>query len=608
MCGIAGIWDWSERQMAKSKIKIMTDEISHRGPDGEGAWFSEDGSIALGHRRLSIIDLSEKGKQPMIYAERYVITFNGEIYNYLEIKNQLTQKGFVFNTATDTEVIIAAYSFWGAKCLEQFDGMFAFAIYDKEIQELFCARDRFGEKPFYYYIDDEKLIFASEMKAIWAAGVNHSIDDYSMYLFINMGLHEDPADKTRTFFSNIKRLQAGHYMLFRKGQFIEQKKYWEINLAKKKLDISFEQACETFRELFFLSVKRRLRSDVPIGTSLSGGLDSSAVALTMYQMLSGASVQKCFSARFNDPMLDEFFFMQKVVKNKSIDHFTTYPSVDNLINEIERIVYYQEEPFLSSSIYAQWEVFKIAKENGVTVLLDGQGADEILAGYTYYFDPFFRETYRKKGLKALNQEIKSSKSNNEFSQEIVVDNMFKLRSLFPTFFIVSKNIKRHIVGAGSTAYIHKELHRAYHHKKNPFSVFQELDESLLYSTSVSGLDKLLRFADRNAMAHSIEVRLPFLFHELVEFLFSLPSDYKIHNGWTKAPIRFGLSDLLPDEVCWRKSKLGFQTPQKSWEKNASFAAIMNEYQQIAVKNKYINPKAPPCWEGFITGVFISKNQ
>jgi asparagine synthase (glutamine-hydrolysing) len=603
MCGIVGIWSNTINNFDEKVIKKMTDVISHRGPDGEGSWISDDKTLVLGHRRLSIIDLSEMGKQPMIYADRYVITFNGEIYNYIEIKEQLKQEGYSFNTATDTEVIMAAYNYWGINCLEQFDGMFAFAIYDKQKQELFCARDRFGEKPFHYAFDEEKFMFASEMKSLWAAGVNRSIDDYSIYLFINMGLHEDPSDKTRTFFSKIKRLKPGHYFTYKKGGNVIQKCYWKLK-SELKNDISFNDACIKFRELFELSISRRLRSDVDVGTSLSGGLDSAAVALVMNNVLRNSSYQKSFSARFNDPVLDEGFYMQKVIEKSGIANVEIYPKVESMINNIESIMYHQEEPFASASIFAQWEVYKLAKQNNVSVLLDGQGADEVFAGYTHFFEPYFREIYKNNGKSALLDAYKNYLLNNVIDDKIDINTIFLIETKRPIFFNRLRILKRAFKGVNSVIDIHPHLYNEFKRVNSPFNFFSDLNSSLSFYTSISGLDKLLRFADRNSMANSIEVRLPFLSHELVEFVFRLPSDYKIRNGWTKALIRYGLEDVLPKEITWRKNKLGFQPPQKVWEKSKLFIDYAYDMQQFAIKEKYISDSAKISWNGLVTGLFV----
>ncbi|OFY18576.1 MAG: asparagine synthase (glutamine-hydrolyzing) [Bacteroidetes bacterium GWF2_33_38] len=604
MCGIAGVWYNTSIYADKTVIKKMTDAIVHRGPDGDGFWYSEDNGLLLGHRRLSIIDLSINGSQPMKYRSRYVITYNGEIYNYLELKDLLTKKGYRFFTATDTEVIMAAYDFWGIQCLKYFDGMFAFCLYDNEKDLIFCARDRFGEKPFHYAINKNLFMFGSEMKSLWAAGVDKTIDDYSMYLFLNFELHEDPTDKTRTFFKHIKRLKPGHYFIYQRGKEIKQEKYWEI---KQEINtyISFDEACLKFKEMLFSSIKLRLRSDVAIGTSLSGGLDSSSVALVMNQINKNSILQKSFSARFDDASLDEGFYMNKVVENRNIEHFSVYPQISNLVKDIEKIIYHQEEPFAGASISAQWEVFKLAKENGVTVLLDGQGADEVFAGYTHFFKTYFREIYLKNGRKALNVAYNNYLNCNIVKEDIKINKQFLFETKFHKAFYELRILKQKLVGVNSSAHIHPDLKNAFKNNLAPFNTYVDLNASLEHYTSNSGLDKLLRFADRNSMAHSVEVRLPFLSHELVEFAFTLPSEYKIREGWTKAIIRHGLNDILPDEIAWRKNKLGFQPPQKEWETDSEFIKKAKYYQQIAVENKYIKPNANFIWNGFMAGVFIN---
>lgn len=603
MCGIAGIFNTSSLPVKKEDIRKMTDALTHRGPESDGFWV--DGTVGLGHRRLAIIDLSEKGRQPMHYMGKNVITYNGEIYNYIELRHFLIKKGYNFNSDTDTEVILASYDYWGTNCLLHFDGMFAFAIYNRQSEELFCARDRFGEKPFHYYFDNERFMFASEMKSLWAVGADKSIDDYFVYLYLNMGLHENPNDRKRTFFKTVFRLMPGHYFIYRKGQKINQIKYWSINSPMRESDISFQEACDKFKELFFKSVSFRLRSDVPLGTSLSGGLDSSAVALVMYSLNKDAASQICFSARFNDKDLDEGYYMQKVVENKNIEHHETYPNEQNLMSEMKTIMYHQEEPFASASIFAQWEVFKLAKQKGVTVLLDGQGSDEILAGYSHFFKSFFREKYLYSGKKALHKAIDGYQRNNIVTNPIHVDMKFLAEARCPETQQILRNIKRRTIGVSATPEIHKDLHGAYKHIKAPFAIFTSLNPELNYFTTVSGLEKLLRFADRNSMAHSLEVRLPFLSHELVEFLFTLPSDYKIYEGWTKALIRYSLSDMLPKEVAWRKIKLGFQPPQEQWFKRDGFFDFAKCLQDVAITEKYISPKANVGWNGLVIGAFVN---
>ena len=282
MCGIAGIVSFN-KEIELNTIRCMTKSIQHRGPDGDGHWIDPTGHIALGHRRLSIIDLSEKGKQPMHYKNRYTITFNGEIYNYLEIKDDLEDKGYSFISDSDTEVLLALYDQKKEDCLHDLDGMFAFAIWDAVEEVLFCARDRFGEKPFHYAVHEDAVYFASEMKALWAAGVPKRIDE-EMQSYFNLTLSTQKSSNLQlTYYHGIHRLVHSHWMKIDIQGNIQIQKYYDINWKEQNKDISFEDACSEFNRLFQLGLTRRFRADVPIGTSLSGGLDSSSIVCNLSQ-------------------------------------------------------------------------------------------------------------------------------------------------------------------------------------------------------------------------------------------------------------------------------------------------------------------------------------
>lgn len=296
--------------------------------------------------------------------------------------------------------------------------------------------------------------------------------------------------------------------------------------------------------------------------------------------------------------------MQKVVEGTSIEHFETWPDAMGLIANFEKLLYHQEEPFGTASIYAQWEVFKLAKEKNVTVLLDGQGADEVLAGYTHFFLPFFREIFLRYGHSRLKQEYRYYLENNIVEKPIPIDLRFKLETQYPSLVKSLRAFKSKNIGVNKSKEISDSLYKSFKHKKTPFIQFNTLNDALDYFTTISGLDKLLRFADRNSMAHSREVRLPFLFHELVEFVFSLPSDYKIKEGWTKALLRHGLKDMIPQEIVWRKNKLGFQPPQKQWEKSQQFITLAKECKNVGVKYKYLSLDAPLNWKTLVLGIFL----
>lgn len=602
MCGIAGIYT-SYSSGLFPVLKKMTDSLVHRGPDGEGFWIDEDEGIALGHRRLAIIDLSDAGKQPMTYQNKFTITFNGEIYNYLEIRKTLNEFGYKFYTDSDTEVILAAYDLWGPECLQRFDGMFAFALYDIEKKLLFCARDRFGEKPFFYSLSSQKFVFASEMKALWKADVSNSVNNRLLYLFLTYGLHDDPCEPSHTFFNEIFRLKPAHYIIYKKNVPPEQICYWKINPEKVDKTITFDEACNKFRELFITSVTRRLRSDVPVGTSLSGGLDSSSVVCTIDLLKQSDEVQKTFSARFQDPLLDEGKFMADVVKNKNIAHHCTWPDEVKMTESLEKIMFHQEEPFATSSIYAQWEVFALAKKENTTVLLDGQGADEYLSGYTHFLAPFLRELYTNRGLGAFKNERNKILKNNPPHEVPDAGFMFMAESVFPGLYRASRKTKSILLGNKDFQFTAPELNKPFRNSFPPFPIFNNLNSALHYATFHSGLEKLLRFADRNSMAHSREVRLPFLYHELVEFVFLLPSHYKIYNGWTKGLLRYSMQKNLPESITWRKNKLGFQAPQHTWEKSKIWNEWSGEFHLQAIKNKRINKDSPITWKTVNAGLF-----
>src|SRR6266487_2367918 len=289
MCGIAGIIQTNPTEYNKEHLKKMTDALSHRGPDGEGFWQNGSSNVLLGHRRLSILDLTDAAAQPFHYLDRYTILHNGEIYNYLELRDELSKKGYSFRTQTDTEVLVAAYDHWKEDCVEEFDGMFAFAIWDEKEKELFAARDRFGEKPFHYIHDAERktFLFASEIKAFRVLGLGKEFNKKMLFNFLTIGYTDNPNQPDETFYENVKKLPAASFLKikFQRGILIEIEKYWDIDAETKNKKITDEEAIERFRELFTISVKRRLRSDVPLGTSLSGGLDSSSIAATISQLL-----------------------------------------------------------------------------------------------------------------------------------------------------------------------------------------------------------------------------------------------------------------------------------------------------------------------------------
>lgn len=594
MCGIAGIISKDTGRISRDNIIKMTDAIAHRGPDGTGCWINGTGEVGLGHRRLSIIDLSTEANQPMHYLDRYSIIFNGEIYNYPELKESL--KGSPFSTQSDTEVILALYDKYKEDCLKYMDGMFALVIYDDQTKQIFAARDRFGEKPFFYsYVSGKHFIFASELKALWAGGVPREVNHKILFNFLAHDFITNPDDLSETFYNGCTRLVHGHYLKLSVNSLddLQIKRYYDIDDSVQDHTISEDEAAEKFRELFTTSVKRRLRSDVPVGSSLSGGLDSSLVVCVIDQLInnSGQS-QQTFSARFPGFAKDEGRFMEMVTGQTNSRPNYVYPDGEGLLKDFDQLCYHQEEPFKSASIYAQYCVMKTAKEKEVTVLLDGQGADEYLAGYHSYYNQYFNElrlTYPSK-YRPEYEAYKQLQQGNAVNNVVKKDLEFFLRSRIPSLVNPAKDLLLKISQVHnpffSSDYFSENSRHIYHLNHSFTSLNQKLKASLLGGE----IQELLRYADRNSMAHSREVRLPFLFHELVEFVFSLPPHYKIHNGWTKWIMRHAYADLLPTEITWRKDKIGYEPPQAQWLKTAEVQQKITESTKKLYENGILSRK------------------
>ncbi len=595
MCGIAGIISSNSTLISKQRLQNMTDALAHRGPDGEGFWINEDATVGFGHRRLSIIDLSDAAAQPMQYLDRYYIIHNGEIYNYTELKTELQKAGYIFRTQSDTEVIPAAYDHWKEECVDHFDGTFAFTIWDEKEKTLFAARDRFGEKPFFYYFDNKQFVFGSEMKALWAAGIERKANLKMLFNLITIGYVDNPGQPDETFYESIKKLPAACLLKYN-TTFQEPviEKYWDIDLQNQSKKINDKEAIGQFIHLFSDSIKKRLRSDVPIGTSLSGGLDSSSVVAFSNRENSINNSHKCFTAVFPGFEKDESLFAGKVADQFHLQHHTVSVSANDLTRDLEKLFYHQEEPFGSASIYAQYKVFESAKNNNVKVLLDGQGADEVLAGYHKYYKWYWQELFHKRKL-LRSGELKAAK-NNEVQEKFGVKNIFA--SIFPDLATVILE-RQYLLNALT----HEDLTRDFKRLQSKEAYYttpaiSNLNGALYFNTCTHGLEELLRFADRNSMAHGREVRLPFLNHELVEFIFSLPSNFKIRNGWTKWLLRKTVENDLPPEIAWRKEKVGFEPPQKSWmEMKPVQEVILNAKKKLVQENilrpEVLNKKIQP---------------
>jgi len=524
----------------------MADSLKHRGPDGKGYFL--DQFVSLGHRRLSIIDL-KGGKQPLFNEDKtIVIVFNGEIYNFQELRLRLEKNGHRFKTNSDTEVIVHAYEEYGPNCLKYFNGMFAFCLYDLKKKLLFLARDRFGVKPLYYHINANKqLVFGSEIKALLK---NNTVKTAPNSPVIRQYLSQNkiPEDQTDTFFDNIYKVLPGHYLVWQNER-LSVREYYSISILSKTIKESTESESvliHKYQALFKDSVRLRLISDVAVGSCLSGGLDSSSIVANVDNILKktgniGSSVKgslHCFSAVYNDKTIDESYFIKEVVKGKRLLAHYTFPNAKGFKKDLGNLVYHQDEPTETIAVYAQYCVMRLAKHK-VKVLLDGQGSDETLAGYIPYYRHFLLDLIKSGQIVQLGIEIAFGYRH--------------LKRMLTSYLKLTKG-QWH-----SRSFFPDNTSRVNYLKKSQMSLKERLWSDIEHT-----LPNVLRYEDRNSMAFGIEARLPFLDYRLVEFAMSLPSRMKLRRGWTKYILRKSFSDILPPKITWRKNKLGFSVPDYQW--------------------------------------------
>ena len=575
--------------------QAMSQTLTHRGPDGAGKWSDEEGRMFLLHRRLSIIDPTPASDQPILYGN-YVLVFNGEIYNYRELKAELVQKGYGFFSTGDGEVIPAAYDCWGMDFLHRLDGMFAFALYHIKSKKLILARDRFGEKPLYFharYAQRGRLdcfLFASEMKALWATGVPRVVNDTMLINYLSPGYVQNPIVKTDTFFNDILNLPPGYLievdaveMRFNMRRWYEPwKRIGHLQEAERGDE---QHIISRFTALLWESVHKRLRSDVPVGTSLSGGLDSSSIVAIIDDLKKAGRTSEgwanvCFSAIFPGFERDEDAWSQKVARDFGVTRYTVEPTGQDLLQYFDEMMYFQEEPVQSSSVLAQYLVYKKAKDEAVSVLLDGQGADEVLAGYSKYSHWYLQQLLRK-SFKAMQAEKALLQQNGMLDQWGLANYAAAWLPHQTAWLLKQKALRQQRAFPFEPEYYH-----AHNDDNTLFKPhIRNLEDLLYFNTFNLGLEELLRYADRNSMAHSREVRLPFLQHELVEFIFSLPSDFKIRQGFGKWILRKAMSRYLAADITWRKGKVGFEPPQNQWMQMKEISARIDDARHKLVQLK-----------------------
>lgn len=646
MCGISGFITLANCIKDVETVYSMNNLIKHRGPDDEGylifkdfhnsepLTLSGDDTIdiiwnhdidyspkynksefenqkiqfAFGHRRLSIQDVSSYGHQPMSYNENKLwITYNGEVYNFESIKNELLQLGYKFISKSDTEVILAAYMEWGIDCFNKFNGMWALAIYDINNKKIVLSRDRFGVKPLYYYLDKDVIYFASEIKQFTSINNWDSlINPERVFDFLKWGMSDHTNE---TMFKKVLQLSPGNNLIIDLNllsnksdinECIKINKWYE--LKSNKIHLENTDFNTEFKKLFYNSVKLRMVSDVPVGSCLSGGLDSSAIVCQMTEILNteketGSKVNT-FSACSNVEKYDERKWIESVLAKTKSNSTYIFPDINDLIEELNTLTWIQDEPFGSTSIFAQSCVFRSASINKIKVILDGQGGDEVLCGYMSFFPTLLIDYLKNIKIKSFLREVKYLKLFYNYTPDYIRI----IGALFP---VQIQNIIRKILRKKSTLnFINIQKLGINSNYSGYYSFGNELynlKAASINQISLSPVPRLLHWEDRNSMSHSVESRVPFLDYKLVEFCIGLPNEYKINQGVTKSILRKSLIDILPQNIIDRMSKLGFETPEEVWirENPEVFRNMIND--SIKYSNGIINESALILFDNIING-------
>ncbi len=583
MCGIAGVITRSG--LRPELLTAMSGRLRHRGPDDEGFvalspggafvsfrgddtvdafgdrphWESaQGGSYSLGmcHRRLSILDLSPAGHQPMVSANgNLALVFNGEIYNYVELADELESLGWRLRACGDTAVLLAAFAQWGPSCVERFRGMWAFAVHDRRTDRLMLSRDRFGIKPLYYARSGDSLVFASEIKAVLAALPGKPRGSTAEVVRLLTWGGQDYGE--RTLFEDVRQVPAGcNLHIDGRDLSVTTERYYDIaEQGREAFGGSLEDGVEEYRHRFAESVRLHMRSDVRVGTCLSGGLDSSLIASHAASEL-GDALLATFTAVYDDPALDErrYVDLQSAVPGRFESRFTS-PTAEGLVEDMDALIRAQDLPMASTSPYAQWAVMRLAGESGMKVLLDGQGADEAIGGYSYFAGAYLLELVRRGRFAHAVGEARRLRERRSVRVLPEVG-----RAAFRLLPVAAARQARRYMRVGSELTLPQFRSLAGEPPPAAGRTYRDYCVDALQRS----LPQLLRYEDRSSMAFSIESRVPFLDHPLVELVLSFPTELKIHQGWSKFVQRKAAERRLPDEIVWRRDKLGFATPQTAW--------------------------------------------
>jgi len=587
MCGIVGVWNQNSEPVNQTVLKRFSDSLSHRGPDGDGFYIDPDANLGFGHRRLAIIDTTDNGRQPMSFAGgRYWITYNGEIYNFLELKSELEGCGYQFQTNSDTEVILTAYHHWGQDCQLRFNGMWAFAIWDHEDRKLFLSRDRFGVKPLIYYFDGKRFAFASEMKAFLALDWFKPDFDSAM-VALALSSERLIEGNERCIINGLQNLLGGHCLTLRMGEQPRIRRWWNTLDHLEEASQNYDKQVEHFRELFLNACRIRMRSDVPIGTALSGGLDSSAIICGMHHIVSqnnsaqdriASEWQKAFIMTYPDTRIDEREYADEVVNRTGVHPVYCTADANSYLDNFAEVLFHLES--VSDIHLGPWQVYKAQRENRVVVTLDGHGGDEALGGYPWY----------------IASALSDSVSRFDFLRTLSLVSILKGLDPFPGENFYLKSSQKFLapqinkktnpwLRQQSAAFISPALEADLPFLKNKDALFKKLYIDFHFTQ----LPTVLRNFDRLSMAHGVEIRAPFMDWRLVTFMFSIPSASAIGGGFTKRILRDALKGILPESVRTRTKKLGFPNLEDAWTSSRSQEFVSDlvnsaDFQQSPIWN------------------------
>jgi asparagine synthase (glutamine-hydrolysing) len=590
MCGIAGFWNLDQQPVSQAMLECFTDSLSHRGPDGNGFYIDPEANLGLGHRRLAILDTSDTGRQPMSYAGgRYWITFNGEIYNFLEIREELQRYGYRFFTESDTEVIMAAFDKWGEDCQLRFNGMWAFAIWDRQEKQLFLSRDRFGVKPLMYLYDRKRFAFASEMKAFLALDWFQAEFDPEM-VATALTNHELVEGSERTLLCALKRLLGGHCLTLNQAGDLNIRRWWNTLDHLEPAPASYDEQVARYRELFLDACRIRMRSDVPIGTALSGGLDSSSIVCGMRHIRDTGNAgerlasdwQRAFVATYPGSVIDERKYADEVIKKTGANPVYCEITPDMYLENFQRLLFQYEE--ISDIHLGPWIVHKKQREHGVVVTLDGHGGDEALTGYPWHITSALKDSLPRLSLRRTTELLDTMKNLELFPRE-----QFYWKSIQA---VSNKAIKKFL--NREKTWLKQSpaefVSPAYDEDRDRIKERDALFQSLYVDFHFTQLPMNLRDFDRLSMAHGVEVRSPFMDWRLVVYTFSLPSESKIGGGFTKRILRDALKGILPETIRQRTRKLGFPNMVESWSSPEAQVFIRDVVRSTGFRDSVI-------WDG-----------